>query len=115
MWAAGRSTTGSRGFEAQGFPGLAEFASRAAKAPHRTPAAVAQQVLALRRAHPDWGKKRLAAELAKANNWVPLVGPNTVKRILHDAGLWATTAAGGGKGHPTSQSQRRAAGPDPQR
>ena len=84
-------------FDAQGFPGLAEFASRAAKEPHRTPAAVAQQVLALRREHPDWGKKRLADELAKANNWVPLVGPNTVKRILQDAGLWATTEAGGGK------------------
>ena len=71
-------------FDAQGFPGLAEFASRATKEPHRTPAAVAQQVLALRREHPDWGKKRLADELAKANNWVPLVGPNTVKRILPD-------------------------------
>ena len=47
--------------------------------------------------HPDWGKKRLADELAKANNWVPLVGPNTVKRILQDAGLWATTEAGGEK------------------
>ena len=84
-------------FDAQGFPGLAEFASRAAKEPHRTPAAVAQQVLALRHAHADWGKKRLADELAKANNWVPLVGPNTVKRILQDAGLWATTETGGGK------------------
>ena len=84
-------------FVAQGFPGLAEFASRAAKEPHRTPAAVAQQVLALRRAHPAWGKKRLADELAKANNGVPLVGPNTVKRILHDAGLWTITEAGGGK------------------
>ena len=73
-------------FDAQGFPGLAEFASRAAKVPHRTPAAVAQQVLALRHTHPDWGKKRLADELAKANNWVPLVGPNTVKRILHERG-----------------------------
>jgi transposase len=103
-------------FEEQGFPGLAEFASRAATEPHRTPAAVAQQVLALRRTHPDWGKKRLADELAKANNWVPLVGPNTVKRILHDAGLWATTEAGGGeKGRSTRQPQRRAAGPDPQR
>jgi transposase len=103
-------------FEEQGFPGLAEFASRAAKAPHRTPAAVAQQVLALRRTHPDWGKKRLADELAKANNWVPLVGPNTVKRILHDAGLWATTEVGGGKkGSSPRQPQRRTAGPDPQR
>ena len=83
-------------FDTQGFAGLAEFASRAAKEPQRTPAAVAQQVLALRREHADWGKQRLAAALAKANNWVPLVGPNTVRRLLQDAGLWATTEASGG-------------------
>jgi len=39
-------------------------------------------------AHPGWGKRRLADELAKAQGWVPLVCPNTVKRILRDAGLW---------------------------
>jgi hypothetical protein len=26
--------------------------------------------------------------MAKANDWVPLVSPNTVKRILQAAGLW---------------------------
>jgi hypothetical protein len=31
---------------------------------------------------------RLAHEIAKANNWVPLVSPNTVRRILEDAGMW---------------------------
>jgi transposase len=45
-------------------------------------------VLALRRAHADWGKERIADEIAKANNWVPLVSPNTVRRILMDAGMW---------------------------
>jgi hypothetical protein len=30
----------------------------------------------------------LVDEIAKANNWVPLVSPNTVRRILEDAGLW---------------------------
>ncbi len=38
--------------------------------------------------HPAWGQQRLADELAKANGWVPLVSPNTVTRILRDAGLW---------------------------
>ena len=94
-------------FDAHGFSGLAEFASRAAKEPHRTPAAVAQQVLALRRAHPDWGKKRIADALTRANNWVPLVGPNTVRRLLQDAGLWATTETGEGeKGRLTRAPQR---------
>jgi hypothetical protein len=30
------------------------------------------------------GKQRIADELAKANGWVPIVNPNTVKRILHN-------------------------------
>jgi hypothetical protein len=48
------------------------------------------QVIAMRRQHPTWGKRRIADELSKGNNWVPLVSPNTVKRILQDAGLWVT-------------------------
>jgi hypothetical protein len=30
----------------------------------------------------------LTDEISKANNWVPLVSPNTVRRILEDAGMW---------------------------
>jgi hypothetical protein len=58
---------------------------------------IEQRVISLRREHPDWGKKRIADELAKANNWVPLVSPNTVKRILKDAGLWEAVEADAGK------------------
>jgi hypothetical protein len=43
----------------------------------------------MKQAHPDWGKKRIVHELAKSNNWVPVVSPNTVKRILTEAELWA--------------------------
>jgi hypothetical protein len=43
----------------------------------------------MKQAHPDWGKKRIVQELAKSNNWVPVVSPNTVRRILTEAGLWA--------------------------
>jgi transposase len=75
-------------FERYGYAGLEAFESRAPKEPHRTASQVEQDVIAVRREHPDWGKKRIAEELAKANNWVPLVSPNTVKRILKDAGLW---------------------------
>ncbi len=39
-----------------------------------------------------WGKQRIADELAKANTWVPVISPNTVKRILQDAGLWTPAA-----------------------
>jgi hypothetical protein len=48
----------------------------------------------MRREHPDWGKARIAQEMAKANNWVSLVSPNTVKRILRDAELWPERGVG---------------------
>ena len=80
-------------FDKYGYAGLEEFESRAPKEPHRTPFEVEQKVIDVRREHPDWGRKRIADELAKANNWVPLVSPNTVKRILKDAGLWEAIEA----------------------
>jgi len=58
----------------------------------------------MRRQHTDWGKKRIADELAKGNNWVPLVSPNTVKRILKDAGLWPEPEATAKKGALNRQS-----------
>jgi hypothetical protein len=42
----------------------------------------------MRQAHPGWGKRLLADELAKANNWVPLVSLNTVRSILVEKGMW---------------------------
>jgi transposase len=54
----------------------------------RVAAEIQSKVLGLHAAHADWGKKRLANELSKANNWVPLVSPNSVRRILREAGLW---------------------------
>lgn len=30
----------------------------------------------------------LSSEIAKTNNWVPLISPNTVRRVLEDAGMW---------------------------
>jgi transposase len=75
-------------FDEQGYAGLEDFEPRGPKEPSWTPSEVEQKVIALRSEHPDWGKKRLADEVAKANNWVPLVSPNTVKRILTDAGRW---------------------------
>jgi putative transposase len=78
-------------FDELGYAGLEAFASRAPKKHGRsTPKEIEQQVITARREHPEWGKRRIADELAKANNWVPLVSPNTVRRILKDAGLWDT-------------------------
>src|SRR6266508_2530670 len=93
-------------FEAGGYAALSQFAPMAPKQPHRTDPTIEQQVVALRQEHPAWGKQRIADELAKANNWVPIVSPNTVKRILIDAGLWTPQdAAKKGASRPASAPQ----------
>ena len=91
----GRRTfyTWKKRFLKDGYAALDHFASRAPKRTRRTPDPIAHQVIELHQQHPTWGKQRLADELAKANDWRPLVSPNTVKRILRDAGLWGTPAA----------------------
>lgn len=81
-------------FDQHGYPGLEAFDSRVAHTLNYKSAAITQQVIALRQQHPDWGKARIAQEMAKGNNWVPLVSPNTVRRILHTAGLWPERGAG---------------------
>jgi hypothetical protein len=53
------------------------------------------QVVELRRQNLDWGKARITHEMAKANNWVAVVSPNTVRRMLQDAGLWPESGSGG--------------------
>jgi hypothetical protein len=68
---------------------------------------VVEQVIALRQHEPTWGKQRLADELAKANGWVPLVSPNTVKRILRTAELWPAPAAPVKRGDPAARTGRR--------
>jgi transposase len=87
-------------FEEQGYAGLEQPHSCRPKtwARQKSPA-IAAEVIRLHQAHADWGKTRLAHEIAKAHNWVALVSPNTVRRILRDAGLWHEPRAGK-KTHP---------------
>lgn len=47
-----------------------------------------KKVIEMKKEHPKWGKKRIADELAKQNNWEALISPNTVRRVLVEAGLW---------------------------
>jgi transposase len=85
-------------FEAGGYAALDEAGSHAPHRPKLAAKEVAEQVVAIRKESPEWGKRRIADELAKGNNWVPLVSPNTVKRILKDAGLWSPAESGAKKG-----------------
>jgi transposase InsO family protein/transposase len=75
-------------FEKGGYDALVEFASHAPKEPNQTAAAIEQEVIELRQQNEGWGKQRIADELAKKNNWLPVISPNTVRRILQEAGLW---------------------------
>jgi len=85
-------------YEADGYAALDEARSHAPHRPHLASPEVGSQVVGIRQAHPDWGKRRIADELAKGNNWVPLASPNTVKRILQDAGLWLQAESEAKKG-----------------
>jgi transposase len=94
-------------FELGGYPALEQSQSHAPKEPARTAQDIEHRVIDLRRQNPTWGKRRIADELAKANSWEPLVSPNTVKRILIDAGLWTPLQATAKKGgHRRSVARR---------
>jgi len=84
-------------FDEFGYAGLEEFASRAAHKLNSKSTEVEQGVREMRRENPDWGKARIAQEMAKANHWEPLVSPNTVKRILCKADMWPGRGVGGKK------------------
>lgn len=79
-------------FDAEGYAGLEHLASSAPQSPAHTSFAVEQRVVEMRREHSEWGKRRIADELAKANNWERVIAPNTVRRILKAAHLWAAAA-----------------------
>jgi transposase len=81
-------------FDAEGYAGLETFESRVAHKLNYKDEAIAQRVVDLRKQHSDWGKVRISQEMAKANNWVPIVSPNTVKRMLQDADLWPESGSG---------------------
>ena len=55
---------------------------------------IEEKIVAMHKEHDGWGKHRIAGEIAKANNWVPLVSPNTVRRVLEEAGMWHTEEQG---------------------
>lgn len=94
-------------FEQGSYAALEQFESPIPKAPARTPRELEQRVIQLRRQNPTWGKRRIADEVAKANNWVPLVSPNTVRRILIDAALWTAPQPAVKKGGPRPSAALR--------
>jgi transposase len=93
-------------FDQYGYPGLEEFQSRVAHKLNRKSEALEQRVVDMHDQHPEWGKQRIADELAKENNWVPIITVNTVRRILQAFDLWpANPKAGRKKSLPTIQTK----------
>jgi transposase len=81
-------------FEKDGYAGLEAFGSRVAHKLNKKDEAIEKKVIELRRANPDWGKLRISQEMAKANQWVEVVSPNTVRRMLREADLWSESKPG---------------------
>ncbi len=42
----------------------------------------------MKRKHPEWGKKRIAQQIWKENNWEHNVAIGTVKNVLGRHGMW---------------------------
>ena len=76
-------------FEAAGYAGLEAYQRKGPeKGSVGTAVEIRDKVIEMQRKHPEMGKRRIADEMAKANNWVPVISPNTVRSILEEAGLW---------------------------
>ena len=76
-------------FDEGGYPALGQPGETGNVAANRTPAAIAQQVIALKQRYPEWGKRQIALEIINTNDAVNTLSPNTVRRILQEAGLWS--------------------------
>ncbi len=75
-------------YEKDGIEGLRETKSHAPYNPHTVDLLIEKRIVNLKREHPDWGKKRIAQEIWKENDWKHNVAINTVKNVLSRHGLW---------------------------
>lgn len=87
-WGVSRQTMHSwlARYEVGGLEGLADASHRPLSCPHQMPAAVEVKVLEMRRAHPYWGARRIAFELARAKI-SPTPSESAVYRCLLRAGV----------------------------
>ena len=76
-----------RRYRAEGLVGLADRSRRPASCPHQVAAEIEVGVCEVRRAHPRWGPKRIAHELARRAAGELVVSPMTVYRVLVRNGL----------------------------
>ena len=60
--------------------------------PHHLPAPIVAEVERAKQEHPEWGRRRIAAEVRKSHDWQAVVSASEVRRILLRAGLWSVVA-----------------------
>ena len=80
-------------FRADGVTGLADRSRRPNHTPERTPPAVEERVIALRREHPAWGGRKLHARL-RALGVSAAPSPSTITAILRRHGMLDPTKSG---------------------
>lgn len=74
-------------YEEEGWKSLADRSRRPHFSPNRTPQALTEQILGLRRKHPTWGPKKLKARLEALAPEVRWPSASTIGVLLADAGL----------------------------
>jgi transposase InsO family protein len=74
-------------YRRQGEAGLVDRSHAPHRCPHRTPEAVAEQLVALRRQHPHWGPRKLLRLAARRWPQLPLPSRSATAAILNRAGL----------------------------
>ena len=75
-------------FQDGGYAALDEARSHAPKNPRTIPPSVAKMIIELKQSRPTWGKLRIANEVVNSCDQISSLSPNTVRRVLEDAGLW---------------------------
>jgi transposase InsO family protein len=76
-----------RRYDAEGISGLEERSRAPHHLAHSTPAAIADQLIALREQHPYWGARKLIEVLERRDPQTCWPAPSTVTDILKRAGL----------------------------
>jgi putative transposase len=99
-----------RHFQA-GLPGLGDRSRRPHHSPHRTPQWLEEALVDCRRAHPDWGGRKLVKVLGRREPDWPLPAPSTVGALLKRNGL-VTSRRGRRRGPPAGKPTVEAAAPN---
>jgi transposase len=101
-------------YERGGYEALAEMEKPGPEKGIQVAAEIQEKVVGLKKSHPDWGKRRIADEMAKGNSWVPLISPNAVRRILVENELWPEAADEEKKSLPPHKPHRARARTKPE-